>query len=196
MDHNASFHWSGKRASGSSRGYIEGNTREELVRFTIALQSGLLILCGCAVAESGTRTVTPGQKVRIGAIPTIPNGVVRAPKLLVFTAPNYTQAGLAERIEGAVTLEAAFDDLGRFTILRVISGLGFGLDESALAAVKDWKFAAADRNDVPVPVIAQIQVEFRLPKELAQQEIQQRLEELKRILERLDKAREAGPHRQ
>jgi protein TonB len=74
----------------------------------------------------------------------------------------YTSEARAQRIEGIVTVEAAFDIDGNFTVLRVVNGLGYGLDESALASLRTWRFAPADRNASRVPVVARIEVPFRL----------------------------------
>ncbi|MBM3793600.1 MAG: TonB family protein [Acidobacteria bacterium] len=41
-------------------------------------------------------------------------------------------------------------------------GLGLGLDEQAVAAVREWRFAPAMRGDKPVNVSATIEVNFRL----------------------------------
>jgi len=45
---------------------------------------------------------------------------------------------------------------------RVTRGLGFGLDERAAAAVRQWRFAAARRAGVPVDVVVEVAMEFNL----------------------------------
>jgi TonB family protein len=135
----------------------------------------LMLLMTCATGDAATITVTSIQTVRIGDAHVIPNGVVTAPKVLVFHPAAYTATAAAQRVEGLVTVEAAVDTDGRVSVLRIINGLGFGLDESAIAALQTWRFSPADRNSVPVPVIARIDVEFR---QLLQQEIHNRLDEL------------------
>jgi len=49
------------------------------------------------------------------------------------------------------------------TSIRVVKGLGFGLDEQAIAAVRTWQFAPALKDGVPVEAITQIDVDFKLP---------------------------------
>jgi TonB family protein len=64
------------------------------------------------------------------------------------------------RIEGTVTVEAAADINGNIKVLRIVKGLGYGLDEKAVLALRDWKFAP---DGAPVAVITQIDIDFRLP---------------------------------
>jgi protein TonB len=45
---------------------------------------------------------------------------------------------------------------------RVIRGLGYGLDERATAAVRQWRFAPARRLGAPVDVIVEVAMEFNL----------------------------------
>jgi protein TonB len=46
--------------------------------------------------------------------------------------------------------------------LRVIRGLGLGLDERAIAAVAQWRFEPGRENGAPVDVQATVEVNFRL----------------------------------
>jgi TonB family protein len=64
-----------------------------------------------------------------------------------------------------VTLEGAVDSQGKVTILRVVKGLGYGLDQRAIGAALSWKFVPAIQNGIPVQAVAQIDVDFKLPPE-------------------------------
>src|SRR5262245_54432673 len=101
-----------------------------------------------------------GQQVRIGNLPTIPNGIVTPPQVVQSPSPLYTEDARKARIEGIVTIQAEFDIDGNFKVLRVVKGLGHGLDESALAALKNWRFTPAYRNGQRVSVVALIDVNF------------------------------------
>jgi TonB family protein len=46
--------------------------------------------------------------------------------------------------------------------MRVIRGLGLGLDQKAIEAVSTWQFKPGARNGVPVTVQAMVEVNFRL----------------------------------
>ena len=112
-------------------------------------------------AVGGTTTTTRSkQEVRLGNAPT-PN-VVTPPKLVSYTRPMYTDEGRRQGIEGKVTLEAEFDAQGNFRVLRVVKGLGYGLDENALTALKKWRFTPAYRDGQRVRVVMQIDVNFSL----------------------------------
>jgi protein TonB len=45
---------------------------------------------------------------------------------------------------------------------RVTRGLGFGLDQRAQEAVRQWRFAPARRQGVPVDVLVEVAMEFNL----------------------------------
>ena len=59
-------------------------------------------------------------------------------------------------------VQAEFDEYGNITVLKVVKGLGYGLDENALAALQNWRFAPALRDRLPVTAIAEIEVPFKL----------------------------------
>ena len=48
--------------------------------------------------------------------------------------------------------------------MRVISAVGFGLDEEAMKAVSRYKFRPAMRAGVPVSVEISVEVSFRIYK--------------------------------
>ncbi len=76
--------------------------------------------------------------------------------------PNYTDKARELSIEGEVVLEVTFDASGKIHVLRVVGGLGHGLDESAVEAAKQIKFTPARRNGQPVDYTARLRVVFRL----------------------------------
>ena len=100
--------------------------------------------------------------VRIGNVSTVPNGIITAPQLLRYVAPEYTDEARRRGIDGVVTAEVEFDINGAFSVLRVIQGLDYGLTENAIGALRKWIFAPAYRNGSPVSVIARVEIQFRL----------------------------------
>jgi periplasmic protein TonB len=71
------------------------------------------------------------------------------PQLLSPPAATYTDAARAAGISGKVRVEITVDEKGRVVGVRVIQGLGYGLDESALAAARALTFEPALRCGKP-----------------------------------------------
>jgi len=103
------------------------------------------------------------QRTRIGNGNSVPNNAVIPPQVLESSKPEYTQEGVEANVEGIVTLEGHVDIQGKVSGLRVIKGLGYGLDQKAIDAVLGWKFRPALRKGTPVEAITQIEVDFRIP---------------------------------
>ena len=123
----------------------------------------VVLFVTCSISpESEGRAVPGHQTVRIGDVPTVPNGIVMAPELLRYVAPEYTEEARRRGIQGVVTAEVEFDTSGAFSVLRVIQGLDYGLTENAMAALREWTFAPAEKNGSPVSVIARVEIQFRL----------------------------------
>ena len=89
-------------------------------------------------------------------------GGVSMPSILSRIDPVYSEDARRARYEGTVILEAIVRKDGTVEILRVVRSLGFGLDEQAIVALKEWKFRPAMRSGVPVDVAMNIQVNFNL----------------------------------
>ena len=87
---------------------------------------------------------------------------VSAPVLIHKREPEYTEDARVARYEGMVVLAAAIGPDGSPHSIRVVRGLGFGLDENAVDAVSQWKFQPGMKDGVPVTVAATIEVNFRL----------------------------------
>jgi len=98
----------------------------------------------------------PAERVyRIG------NGV-SAPRVASKKEPEYSQEARRARVEGIVTLSLVVDKDGMAKNITVSKRLGFGLDEKAAEAVEEWRFVPGQKDGNPVPVLATIQVNFRL----------------------------------
>ena len=88
--------------------------------------------------------------------------MTRQPQLVYKEEPEYSDEARKAHSEGVVVLEVDVDVTGRPTNIRVLRGIGFGLDEKAKAAVARWKFRPAIAGDRPVVAPATIEVTFRL----------------------------------
>lgn len=77
-------------------------------------------------------------------------------------APRYTKLAIAARKAGVVVVQATIDREGAVTHVRVLRPLGFGLDEAAAEAVRQWKFKPAERFGRPAAVLFNLTVKFEL----------------------------------
>jgi protein TonB len=59
--------------------------------------------------------------------------------------PTYTDAARTAQIEGVVRIELTVDEQGGVIDVKVLRGLGYGLDESAVAAAKKLAFEPGTR---------------------------------------------------
>jgi periplasmic protein TonB len=90
------------------------------------------------------------------------NAVDGQARLLRGVAPGYPDAARLEGIEGDVLLELVVGPSGAVESARVIHGMGHGLDESALSAAKQFRFAPASKGGHAVRVRMAWSIEFRL----------------------------------
>jgi periplasmic protein TonB len=61
-----------------------------------------------------------------------------------------------------VLLEIVIKSDGSVGEVTVLRGLGYGLDDRAVSAVRNWRFAPARRLGAPVDVIVEVEVAFSL----------------------------------
>jgi protein TonB len=82
------------------------------------------------------------------------------PKLLSRPTAAYTDQARAASITGKVRVEITVDEKGRVVSARVLQGLGYGLDESALAAARGMTFEPATRCGKPSSATIKIGLTF------------------------------------
>jgi TonB family protein len=76
--------------------------------------------------------------------------------------PAYTLEARQAGVQGTVLLYVQVDTTGHAVNIRVLHGLGLGLDENAIEAIRTWTFSPGIKDGKPVTVEAQIEVNFRL----------------------------------
>lgn len=76
--------------------------------------------------------------------------------------PRYSRAARRIRLQGRVVLEAVINEHGAVVDAKILKGLGFGLDESALETVSTWRFEPARRNGRAIAVIYNLVINFRI----------------------------------
>jgi protein TonB len=89
-------------------------------------------------------------------------GGISAPQPVSTPDPEYTEQAREAKTQGTCILWMIVDDQGRPRDIRVVRGLGFGLDAKAIEAVKQWKFQPAMKDGRPVNVQISVEVGFKL----------------------------------
>ena len=117
---------------------------------------------GRGVGEGQGAGFGPGSVAGIGGGPYRPGAGIAPPAIRHEVQPDYTEEARRRRIEGEVVLEVIVLADGSVGDVRVLRSLGYGLDEAAVRAMRDWRFVPARRQDVPVAVFVEVAMEFRL----------------------------------
>jgi TonB family protein len=83
-------------------------------------------------------------------------------EILSKPKPAYTDEARQNKIEGEVLLDMQFSASGEARILRMVRGLGHGLDENAVAAASGIRFRPATRDGEAVDSAAVVHIVFQL----------------------------------
>ena len=89
-------------------------------------------------------------------------GGVSAPVPVFRPEPEYSEEARKAKWQGAVLLQLVVDENGVPQEIKVVRSLGLGLDQKAIEAVQKWRFKPGLKDGKPVPVSANIEVNFRL----------------------------------
>ena len=83
-------------------------------------------------------------------------------EILSKPVPTYTPDARAARVEGEVLLEVVFEASGKLRVLRIVRGLGHGLDDAAVHAAEQIRFKPALRDGQPSDSTAVVHIIFQL----------------------------------
>lgn len=106
-----------------------------------------ILLCLPFVAQAG------GAKAKTAG--------VKPPKVIQKVDPEYTAEAKEARIEGQVVLDLTVGAAGGVEDVKVVERLSHGLTESAVAAVRQWKFEPRQGGK---SVVFTVTVRFALPR--------------------------------
>lgn len=106
--------------------------------------------------------IGPGSGGGTGGGPYRPGSGIQPPRLLKEVRADYTEDARVRGVTGEVVLEIVVRRDGSVGDVRILQGLAGGLNDRAVQAVRQWRFAPAVRQGVPVDVIVEVAVEFRL----------------------------------
>ena len=117
---------------------------------------------GSGIGEGTGSGIGPGSGGGTGGGPYRPGAGITAPAIVREVKPDYTEEGRRRRIEGDVVVEIVVKSDGSVGNVKLLQGLGAGLDERAVEAVRQWRFSPARRYGTPVDVIVEVAMEFKL----------------------------------
>jgi TonB family protein len=89
-------------------------------------------------------------------------GGISAPEAITSPDPDYTEEARKAKKQGTCVLWLIVDSAGQPRDIKVVRGLGLGLDAKALEAVRQWRFHPALKDGKPVDVQISVEVEFHL----------------------------------
>jgi TonB family protein len=117
---------------------------------------------GTGIGEGNGSGLGPGSGGGTGGGPYRAGSGITPPRVLREVKADYTESARQRAITGEVVLEIVVRRDGSVGDVKLQRGLGSGLDDRAINAVRQWRFAPAERLGVPVDVIVEVGVEFRL----------------------------------
>lgn len=89
-------------------------------------------------------------------------GLIRKPQVLRQVDPEFSEEARRAKFSGNVEVYLIIDEQGNPSHVRVVRGVGMGLDEKAVEAVRQYKFKPATLNGKPVKVDLSIDVDFHI----------------------------------
>ncbi len=117
---------------------------------------------GAGVGTGDGSGIGPGSGGGTGGGPYRPGSGITPPRLLREVKAAYTEDARRAGITGDVLLDIVVRRDGSVGDVTLRRGLGRGLDQEAIAAVRQWRFAPATRQGAPVDVQVEVAVEFAL----------------------------------
>ena len=126
--------------------------------------SGIGSGSGGGVGSGDGRGLGPGHEWGTGGgYPSAGTGGYGTPACLYCPKPEFSEEAMKAKYQGTVVLMAVITADGRAINITVAKGLGLGLDEKAVEAVRTWRFTPARGPDGrPSSVSVPIEVVFRL----------------------------------
>ena len=89
-------------------------------------------------------------------------GGVTAPVPIQMSEPEYSKEAKEAKFNGIVLVGLIVDTQGMPQNVHVLRGVGMGLDQNAIDAVKQYRFKPAMEGDKPVPVEVNLEVNFQI----------------------------------
>jgi periplasmic protein TonB len=123
-----------------------------------------LVLTLAAIVISAQPLLLLGQEESTKSVPEkvyrAVGGDVRAPRAIFDPEPEYIEKAHKERQQGTVLINMVVGSDGLPREVKVYRSLSADLDESAVNAVKQWKFAPGTKNGEPAAVQIVVELSF------------------------------------
>jgi TonB family protein len=113
-----------------------------------------------AIRKSGFDELKPVNLPVKAAAPAV--SAVHPVEILEKPKPAYTDEARQRKIEGDVVLDVIFTAACEVRVLRVVQGLGYGLDENAVSAARHIRFTPASQSGSPIDQRVTIRVVFQI----------------------------------
>ena len=117
---------------------------------------------GTGIGSGDGSGIGPGSGTNFGGGLMHIGGSVKPPSVLFQVEPDFSEEARKAKFSGDVQVYLWVDEQGNPSHVRVYRGVGMGLDEKAIAAVKQYKFKPAMLNGKPVKVDLYIDVDFHI----------------------------------
>ena len=89
-------------------------------------------------------------------------GGVKGPVIIYQPEPEFSEEARKAKFMGVVTVSIIVDANGRPQNVHVMRGVGMGLDEKAMEAVRQYRFKPATENGKPVAAYLNVEVNFEI----------------------------------
>ena len=106
----------------------------------------------------------PSESVGVRSSSTLQKMGGRPPRLIHEVKPNYTRGAMERRVQGMVEMEAVVRADGSVDRIRIMRSLDPDLNQMAIQALQQWKFAPGYFNGVPIPTLVRVELTFTLRK--------------------------------
>jgi protein TonB len=117
---------------------------------------------GTGIGSGNGAGIGPGSGGNMGGGFMHVGGSVLPPKVLYSVDPEFSEEARKAKFSGNVEVYLIVDASGNPSHVRVVRGVGMGLDEKAVDAVRQYKFKPAMQNGKPVAVDLYIDVNFQI----------------------------------
>lgn len=117
---------------------------------------------GTGIGSGNGNGVGPGSGGNMGGGPMHIGGAIRPPSVSYSVDPEFSEEARKAKFSGNVQVYLWVDEQGNPSHVKVVRGVGMGLDEKAVEAVRQYKFHPAMLNGKPVKVDLYIEVNFQI----------------------------------